>query len=213
MSADAYAPSSPSADRARDAALLVTLAPGAYTVTLRGVSNGTGVGLVDINDPDTQTLPKLVNISTRGFVGTNSNVMVGGFIIGAGTGSKQVLIRGMGPTLASFGVTGVLANPVIELYADTDNNPSTPAILVADNDDWGTRVGSVCYAPAICGSALDILNTGMSADAYAPSSPSADRARDAALLVTLAPGAYPVTLRGLNNVTGVGLIDVNEFGP
>jgi hypothetical protein len=104
-----------------------------------------------------------------------------------------------------------LADPVIELYADHDSNPLTPAILILSNDNWETDPTS-CPAPAIaCGTAQDIRDTGKSADAYAPTDPN--RYRDSALLVTLPPGVYPVTLRGAGSGTGVGLIAVNEIGP
>jgi hypothetical protein len=189
----------------------VTLPPGAYPITMRGASNGTGVGLIAVNDIDGATLPKLLNISGRGQVLTGSQVMVGGFIIGGGSGPKQVLIRGYGPTLEAAVGPGVLADPVIELYADHDNNPLTPAILILSNDNWVTDPSS-CPAPAIaCGTAQDIRDTGKSADSYAPTDPN--RNRDAALLVTLPPGAYPTTLRGAGGLTGVGLIAVNDLDP
>jgi uncharacterized repeat protein (TIGR01451 family) len=150
---------------------------------------------------------RLLNISTRAFVATSQNVLVGGFVLG-GNLPKQVLIRGYGPTLPG---PGQLPDPVIELYADHDNNPLTDAILILSNDDWRTQQ-PVCPAPAVaCGTTQDIMATGKSADAYAPTNPN--RGRDAALLVTLPPGAYPVTLRGASNATGVGLIAVNEIQP
>ena len=208
-SANSYAPTNP--NRSKDAALLVTLPPGTYTVTMRGVSNGTGVGLIGINDIDGTTLPKLVNISTRGLVLTGDSVMVGGFIIGGGTGNKPVLIRAFGPTLEDFGVTGWLTDPVVELYWDHDNNANTAAVFVVSNDNWGTNLTS-CPAPAVtCGTSLDIANTGKSADSYAPANPN--RGLDGALLVTLPPGAYTVTLRGVAGGTGVGLVGINEMGP
>jgi Tol biopolymer transport system component len=206
-SANSYAPTHP--QRHLDAALLVTLPPGTYTATLRGANNVTGVGLVAVNDVDTSQTATLVNISTRASVGTGESVAVGGFII-SGTGNKQVLLRGFGPTL-SVAVAGAMANPVLELYADHDSNPLTPAILIVSNDDWGTAL-TTCPAPAVsCGSPQDILNTGKSADSYASTHP--DRILDAALLVTLPPGTYTATLRGVNNGTGVGLVAVNEIGP
>jgi hypothetical protein len=206
-SADSYAPTHP--NRHLDAALLVTLPSGTYTATLRGVNNGTGVGLVAVNDVDTMQTATLVNISTRAAVGTGENVAVGGFII-SGTAPKQVLVRGFGPTL-SGAVAGVLANPVLELYADHDSNPLTPAILIVSNDDWGTAL-TTCPAPAVsCGTPQGIIATGRSADSYAPTHPN--RHLDAALIVTLPPGTYTATLRGVNNGTGVGLVAVNAIGP
>jgi hypothetical protein len=206
-SADSYAPTHP--QRHLDAALLVTLPIGTYTATLRGANNGTGIGLVAVNDLDVNPTAILTNISTRAFVGTGDNVAVGGFIV-SGTGNQQVLLRGFGPTL-SVAVSGAMANAVLELYADHDGNPLTPAILIVSNDDWGTAL-TTCPAPAVsCGTPQDILNTGKSADSYAPTHPQ--RHLDAALLVTLPPGTYTATLRGANNVTGIGLVAVNEIGP
>jgi hypothetical protein len=157
-----------------------------------------------------QATAVLVNISTRAFVGTGSNAEVGGFII-SGTSNKQVLIRGFGPTLSSFGVSGALANPTLELSWDDDSNPLTAPLLLAINNDWGAPV-AVCTAPVVaCGTPQDIANTGMSADTYAPTNPN--RGLDAALLVTLPPGLYTVSLSGVSNGTGVGLIGVDEIGP
>jgi hypothetical protein len=137
-------------------------------------------------------------------------VAVGGLII-SGAASKQVLIRGFGPTLSSFGVSGTLANPVLELSQDHDNNPNTPAVLIVSNDNWGTDLPS-CPAPLVgCGMAVDIVNTGKSANTYAPTNPN--RQLDAALLVTLPPGIFTATLKGVSSGTGVGLIAVNEIGP
>jgi hypothetical protein len=207
-SANSYAPTNP--NRHLDAALLVTLPAGTYTGKLRGVSSGTGVGLVAVNDVDTTQSATLTNISTRAFVGTGSSAAVGGFII-SGTGTKQVLLRGFGPTLTSFGITGALSNPTLDLYWDDDNNPNTAAILVLTNSDWGTALGS-CPAPVVaCGTPTGIANTGMSANSYAPTNPN--RALDAALLLTLPPGTYTARLSGVSGGTGVGLIGVDHVGP
>jgi len=208
MSADTYAPTNP--DRGLDAALLVTLPPGLYTVSLSGVSNGTGVGLIGVDDVDTNQTATLVNISTRAYVGTGTDAAVGGFII-SGTTNKQVLIRGFGPTLSSFGVSGALGNPTLELSWDDDGNPLTPPLQLTLNNDWGTPAAP-CNAPVVaCGTPTDIANTGMSADTYAPT--NANRNLDAALLVTLPPGLYTVSLSGVSNGTGVGLIGVDQVGP
>jgi len=195
---------------ARESALLITLPPGAYTASLRGVNNGTGVGLIGVDDVDTNQTTTLVNISTRALVGTGTDAAVGGFII-SGSSNKQVLIRGFGPTLSSFGVSGALGNPTLELSWDDDSNPLTPPLQLAVNDNWGTPAAP-CNAPVVaCGTPQDIANTGMSADTYAPTNPN--RALDAALLVTLPPGLYTVSLSGVSNGTGVGLIGVDAVGP
>ena len=92
-----------------------------------------------------------------------------------------------------------------------DSNPLTPAVLILSNDDWQSQQ-PWCPAPAIaCGTVQDIMASGISADSYAPTDPN--RGKDAALLVTLPPGTYPVTLRGAGGLTGVGLIAVNDLDP
>jgi hypothetical protein len=208
LSADSYAPANP--NRNRDAAVLLTLPPGTYTARLSGVGGGTGVALIGVDDVDPSQTATLINISTRAFVGTGTDAAVGGFIID-GTRSKQVLVRGFGPTLTSFGIAEALANPRLDLYWDDDGNPSTPAILVLTNNNWGTALGS-CPAPVVsCGTPTDILNTGMSANAYAPT--NANRGLDAALLLTLPPGTYTARLSGVSNGTGVGLIGVDQVEP
>jgi hypothetical protein len=121
-----------------------------------------------------------------------------------------VLLRGFGPTLTSFGLTGVLANPTIELFADTDSDPNTQAVLVATNSDWQNQTG-ICNAPAVCGTAQDIVDTGLSPDSYAPTNP--DRGLDAAILVTLPPGLYTLRVTGVGSASGVALVGVDELGP
>ena len=184
----------------QDAAILVTLPPGAYTAIMRGVGGGTGVGLIGVDDNDTSSLSKLVNISTRGKVLTGDSVMIGGFIVG-GSASKTVLIRGFGPTLADFGVTGALANPYVELYSGQT--------MIATNDNWQTQI-ALCDAPAVsCGTPIDIQATGKDACTVA----TTGCGQDAAILVTLPPGAYTAIVRGVGGVTGVGLVGIDEIGP
>jgi hypothetical protein len=99
----------------------------------------------------------------------------------------------------------------LELFWDDDNNPSTAAIFVLSNNDWGTAMTS-CPAPVVaCGTPQDIFDTGLSADTYAPTNP--DRQLDAALLLTLPPGTYTARLSGVSGGTGVGLIGVDQVGP
>jgi hypothetical protein len=186
----------------KDAALLVTLPPGTYTVHLSGVGGGTGVGLIGVDDLHLDPTARLVNISTRALVQTDNKVMIGGFVIGAGVGEKKVLIRAFGPTLANFGITGYLANPVLELYSGST--------LLAANDDWQTPVSSCHPLILSCGTPQDIEDTGKDACTVAP---GPNCGKDAALLVTLPPGAYTAVVRGVNNGTGVGLVGVDEASP
>ena len=106
----------------------LTLDPGAYTAIVRGQNNGTGIGLVEVYDLG-PAASKLANISTRAFVGTGATVMIGGFILGGGA-SSHIEIFGIGPSLAASGVSGVLADPTLELR-------DSSGALVASNDNCG----------------------------------------------------------------------------
>ena len=107
-----------------------TLAPGNYTAILSGRNGTTGIGLIEVYDVATGAFAELTNVSTRGFVGTGEAVMIGGFITGGGNGSTQVVVRGLGPTLAQKGVTDpVLADPFLSLRDGNGN-------LLWNNNDW-----------------------------------------------------------------------------
>ena len=112
-----------------EAAIVATLpADGAaYTAVLSGKNGATGVGLIEVYDLDAAANSKLANISTRGFVDTKDNAMIGGFILGGGT--AEVLVRAIGPSLTSFGVAGALKDPSLELYDGF-------GVLIVSNDDW-----------------------------------------------------------------------------
>lgn len=133
--------------------------------------------------PDDGTT-KIINISTRSYVGTGGDIMIAGFVIG-GTEPKQVLIRASGPALSPFGVTGVLQDPVLELYAGQTQ--------IAQNDDWGSDAANIQAAA-----------TRVNAFAWPSGS------KDAAIVVTLPPGAYTAHVLGKNDTTGVALIEVYE---
>ena len=109
-----------------ESAIVATLDPGAYTAIVSGKNGGTGVGLVEAYDLDSASDSELANISTRGFVATESNVMIGGFILGS---EANVLIRAIGPSLADFGVAGALADPTLELR-------DVQGTLISSNDNW-----------------------------------------------------------------------------
>ena len=162
---------------AHESAILATLNPGSYTAIVRGVNNTTGVALVEAYDLDTTVTSRLTNISTRGLVQTNSNVMIAGVIVQ--TSSEKVIVRALGPTLASFGITNPLADPTLELH---DANGS----LLASNDNWKTT-----------------QQTEITASGYAPPNDL-----ESAIVSTLAPGNYTAIVRGVNNTTGVALVEV-----
>ena len=110
-----------------ESAILTTVAPGNHTVVVQGENDSTGVALVEIYDLEAGSDARLANISTRGFVQTGENVLIGGLIL-TGLEPRRVIVRAIGPSLA---LTGALANPTLELR---DNNGG----LVAFNDDWRT---------------------------------------------------------------------------
>ena len=132
--------------------------------------------------------PKLTNLSVRGSVGTGSGVQIAGLFV-SGSSSKTMLIRASGPALAPFGVAGALADPVVELYDSKDR-------LVATNDNWGDNTATA--------SAIATAVARLGAFAWTPGS------KDAALLVTLPPGAFTVHVRGVGNTTGIALIETYD---
>ncbi len=123
----------------REAAIVMTLAPGAYTAILRGTTNG--VGLVEVYDLDTTSATLLVNISTRSSVGADDNTaLIGGFIISGQVG-HQVLIRARGPSLTSAGVDGALQDPTLDFYRGSE--------LILSNDNWKTTDKSAIEATGL----------------------------------------------------------------
>ena len=158
-----------------------------YTAILSGANGGTGVGLVEVYDLDAESFADLGNVATRGLVGTGNNVLIGGFIVRDDSFTNQpqnILVRGIGPSLSSAGVSNPLQDPFIELH---DGNGA----LVTSNDDWG----SSSNAGALTTSGL------------APTNP-----KESAILMTLAPGAYTVVLSGMNGGTGVGNVEAYNLG-
>jgi hypothetical protein len=110
-----------------EAAILHNFTAGSYTAVVRGKNNTTGVSLVEVYDIDKKVDTTLTNISTRGFVSTGQNVMIGGII--SGNGIVRIIVRALGPTLSQFGVPMVLADPILELR---DVNGT----LIMSNDNW-----------------------------------------------------------------------------
>lgn len=124
----------------RESAILMTLAPGAYTAVVHDAREQPGLALVEIYDLDANH-SLLANISTRGEVEAGDNVMIGGFIIG-GTDPTQVLVRALGPSLTAQGVTGALPDPILELHDGKGN-------LISSNDDWRTTQQAAIAATKI----------------------------------------------------------------
>ena len=172
IQASGFAPSN-----AQESAILTTLAPGAYTAVVSGTGNATGVGIIEVFEVDRAEIP-LLNISTRGQVLTGGDVMIGGFII-QGEQPQTVVIRARGPSLAPFGITNALQDPVLQLFAGQT--------VIASNDDWQASADAAV-----------IQSSG-----FAPAD-----AREAVIRVTLPPGAYTAIVSGKNGGTGVGIVEV-----
>jgi hypothetical protein len=170
-----------------ESAILATLSPGSYTVVLRAFDNGdgqlTGTGLIELYDVHT-TGGRAGNISTRGQVLTDNDVMIAGFIIGGNVG-KGVVVRALGPSLSNSGVATPLSDPRLELRDGNGN-------LVRENDDWET----------------DPEKEAVQTSGLAPTN-----ALEAALHVNLNPGSYTAITRGFNNGTGTGLVEVYDLSP
>lgn len=165
----------------RESVIAVFLTPGAYTAIMTGKNQTSGIGLVEAYDTNRNTDSELANISTRGYVGMENDVMIGGFTLGGEPGGVQIAIRGLGPSLAGAGLHGVLTDPALALY-DSNGNP------MAANDDWQSDPVSAAQLTAH-GLAL-------------PDS------KEAGLFVTLAPGAYTAILDGRWVSVGIGLVEV-----
>jgi uncharacterized delta-60 repeat protein len=162
-----------------DAAILITLSPGAYTAFLQGKAMGTGIGLAEVYDVDPNANAQPTNLSARAFVGTGNDVLIGGTIIGGNPGSLQrVLVRALGPSLANAGVANPLANPTLSLR-DANGN------VIANNDNWKDS------------QQVDVAATGKA--------PPNDL--ESAILVLLAPGKYTAIVAGKNGTTGVALLE------
>src|SRR6266581_7114209 len=135
---------------------------------------------------------QLSNISTRAFVQTGDNVMIGGFIV-QGTQSKEVIIRALGPELIPFGIPNPLADPTLELHDST-------GALIASNNNWVTTIiGGIITSNQV---------HEIQASGYAPGDPT-----ESAIIADLPAGNYTAVVRGVNNMTGVALVEVYDLSP
>jgi phospholipase/lecithinase/hemolysin len=160
-----------------ESAIVVTLSPGPYTAVLAGQNGTTGNGLVEVYDLEPDANSTLANLSTRGFVGTGDDVMIAGLIIGSGD-LPIVVLRAIGPSLASAGIGNPLLDPSIELH---DGNGA----IIGSNDDWKDGQTQSLFATQL--------------------NPSNDR--ESAIVAFLDPGNYTAIVRGKNSTTGVALVE------
>jgi hypothetical protein len=176
-----------------ESALRITLPAGSYTAVVKGVGDATvvggfqpgltGIGVVELYDLQ-QNPNRAANIATRGTVLSGQNVMIAGCIVG-GVQSKEIIARGIGPSLRNFGVNDALENPRLQLF-------NANGAELAANDDWqqgadASTIQSRGFAP---GSTLE-----------------------SALLATVPPGAYTVIESPAPNDNGVGLIEIYDVSP
>jgi len=153
-----------------------------YTAIVKGASNSTGIGLVELYDLDSGPGSTLLNIATRGQVGVDPNALIGGFYMG-GTESKRVLVRAIGPSLANFNVPNTLANPILELRNQNGDK-------LDENDDWGSSAEK--------------------SEIEASGAPPTN-AKESALIELLPAGPYTAIVRGVNGTTGVGSVEVYQL--
>jgi hypothetical protein len=162
----------------KESAILRTLSPGPYTAILRGKDNSIGIALVEAYDLETAAGSIVANISSRGFVETDDNVMIGGFILGSQSGSAQVLIRAIAPSLKNQ-LPDAMDDPVLELH---DRNGA----LIATNDNWKDNQRAEIEATGI--------------------PPTSDF--ESAMVRTVAPAAYTAIVRGKDNTIGVAVVEI-----
>jgi hypothetical protein len=166
----------------REAAIIATLPPAAYTATLADANGSNGVGLIEIYDLNTGAIARLGNISTRGSVQTGDNVMIGGFALGGSSiNPARVVVRAIGPSLAQVGINNALSDPTLQLF---DNNGQSVAI----NDNWQDDLGQ----------AAELLALNL-----APGNPA-----ESAIVSMLPPGLYTAIVAGQGGGVGIGLVEV-----
>ena len=163
-----------------ESAVQIVVTPGSYTAVVSGSGGATGNALVEVyNENTSSTTITLSNLSTRGFVGTGASQMIAGFIVSSNT---TVTIRALGPTLTGLGVSGALANPVLQIY-DAGGN------LVTSNDNFADHSS----ASAVTSSGKANINS-----------------LEAALQIAVTPGSYTAVVSGSGGATGNALVEVYD---
>jgi len=167
-----------------DAATVLALLPGSYSMHVANAGPATGTALAEIYDVDlaSGTPSKLINLSSRGVVTTS---LVGGLYVSGHT-AKRFLVRGIGPSLSQFHVNGVLSDPIVSVYDQAGQ-------ILATNNDWDSAGGAAAAALQVGAFPLNEGST------------------DAALIVTISPGAYSIQVTGRNAAKGEALVEVYEL--
>jgi hypothetical protein len=169
-----------------ESAIIATLPPGSYSAVLAGKNQSSGIGVVEVYDLGQAANCQLANISSRGFVDTGDNVMIGGLIVGGGTAgaTANVIVRALGPSIP---VPGALGDPTLELR-------DASGTIVNSNDNWKIRPDGSSQQAEIEATNIPPTND-----------------LDSALIASLPPGNYTAVVRGINNATGVGLVEVYQL--
>jgi CubicO group peptidase (beta-lactamase class C family) len=176
----------------KDAALVARLAPGGYTAHVTGAAGTSGTVLVEVYEVGSTGTP-LTNLSARARVGTGDAILIPGLVLSPGATSRRVLVRAVGPGLVPFGVTGLLADPKLELFQG--------GARIAENDNWGTPVGPYAASAQALSTAFQRCG--------AFSLPAGSL--DAALDVLLPPGGYTLQVSGIGGRTGEALVEVYDL--
>jgi hypothetical protein len=166
----------------RESVIVATLPPAAYTVILKGVGGTTGIGLVEVYDNNQAVDSALANISTRGFVKTGDEVMIGGFVLGGNNNPTRIAVRALGPSLSNFGLANVLADPTLELH-------NANGTIMISNDDWLSDPVSAAQ---------------LTANGLALSDP-----KESGIFTALAPpGQFTAVVAGKNGGIGIALVEI-----
>jgi hypothetical protein len=166
----------------REAVILATLPPAAYTVVLKGAGGTSGIGLVEVYDNDQAVDSDLANISTRGFVLTGNSVMIGGFTLGGNNSPTRIAVRALGPSLTAFGLSNVLADPTLELH-------NANGTIMVSNDDWQSDAASAALLTA---NGLGLPDP-----------------KESGIFTSLAPpGQFTAIVAGKNGGIGIALVEI-----
>jgi hypothetical protein len=165
----------------RESVILASLPPEAYTAILTGKDQTAGIGTVEIYDNNQAVDSTLANMSTRGYVQTADKVMIGGFVLGGNNAKPRIAIRARGPSLTQAGLSGVLADPTLEL------RDANGAVLAA-NDDW--------------------LNDPVSAAQLTTNGLALPNPKESGIFISLPPGQFSAILAGKDGGVGIGLIEI-----
>jgi hypothetical protein len=166
----------------RESVIVATLAPGAYTGVLKGVGQTTGIGVIEVYDNNQAADSDLANMSTRGFVDTGNNVMIGGFTLGGNNNATRIAVRALGPSLSSSGLSNVLTDPTLELH-------NANGTIMVSNDDWQSDPASAAQLQA---NGLALPNP-----------------KESGIFTSLAPpGQFTAVVAGKNGGIGIGLVEI-----